>query len=799
MRHTYWLPRYVYLLIVTICIMLIGWATYQHLTAPAPEIRWNIQNGTIYKVESDSPLADYLEPGMRILGFNDKPVRGARPLSEHDVGEQLRIIYADKSGEIHALTYTLPAPDTLARLDRLGSIISAAGFLLAGIVVIFFSRRDQQTLTHLIFFAFSITYVIALTLGGISSITSIAELNLFHIATWWAGALIVYLHLYFPVPHNTRFLRRPLIDSLALIALAGTIATLTIGRTPDSPHFEPLAQIRYAWLIGCFLLTAELLIHKYITIDDQKVRRQIRVVTLCGVTAALAFVTFFALPTILTGYELLPISITLITLLLIPAGYTYSIFNKDLLELDEAIHHSMALLIKVIIISSLCAALYAFGTGLFSPISELTGLILAPACGLMAIALYEPISRTVDNFFYGELYNSQKALQHIQRPDESCNLSDRIPQFLERLQTAIRFDQTALLTLQKNYVTGVLLSRKSSTHNGQQFKWSDQSYLWQYLRSLDTSLPHTEVRQTLLNHMPDDDNLHMLLNSGFRLWIPLIRQGKPVGALLVGNKIGFDDLTPHDRDLLYTLADYTALFIYNTLLMQEVRQRMLDNIRIHQQNLAVREDERKRIARDLHDDIIQKLVSLNYTLAYQDWHDDTHQTIDNLRGMVKQDVRDIIQELRTVCSDLRPPTLDDLGLIAAVRSRVRAVEAESDFTVDTEFIGQDDHVPESVAISTVRVLQEALYNIRKHANATHVKVKMTLHDGHLVLHITDDGCGFDVPEPISHLIHQNHFGIVGIKERVEAFEGNLTIHSAIQEGTQLVIYLPFMPPEADYS
>jgi signal transduction histidine kinase len=798
MGHTYWLPRYIYLLMVIICVLLIGRASYQHITKPAPEMRWNYLNGTVYSVDPHSPLAEHLQPGMRILRFDDLSVRVARHLRGHDIGEEIRITYMDAAGRIHIVDYILPAPDLLHILDRLISVITATGFLLAGSAVIFFSRRDQQTPAHLIFFIFSIVYTLVLVLGGISSTTSIPEVNIFHIATWWAGALIVYLHLYFPIPCKTVFLRRMLIGSLGAVALAGSIITLTVGRVPTSPYFGTFAQIRYSWLLVCFLLAAGLLVHNYMHTDNPHARQKIRIVTLCGVMAVVSFVSFFALPTILTGFELLPIGVILLTLLLIPAGYAYGIFGNNLLELDETIHHSIALITKAVIISSLCTTLYIAVTDMFDPFSELTGVIMAPVCGLLAIALYGRISQRVDTFFYGSWHDSQQVLQHIQHPPESYNPDDRILHFLERLQTAIRFDQTALLTLQKDGVRGVLIRGGAGNQTGQRVQWDRESYLWHYLRSLDTSLPHRDVRDALKHHMPasDDKSLHHLLNTGFRLWIPLLRQGKPVGALIVGHKSGFDDLTPRDRDLLHTLADYTAMFIYNTLLMQEVRQRMVDNIRIHQQNLSVREDERKRIARDLHDDIIQKLVSLNYTLAYRDWHDNAHQAIDNLRGMVKEDIRDIIKELRTVCSDLRPPTLDELGLIAALRSRVRAAEAESSFTVDTEFSGQDNHVPESVAISTVRLLQEALHNIRRHAEASHVKIKMTIHEQHLMLYITDDGCGFDVPETVNQFIHDDHFGIVGMKERVEAFDGTLTIHSARHEGTQLVIYLPFMPQKA---
>jgi len=270
-----------------------------------------------------------------------------------------------------------------------------------------------------------------------------------------------------------------------------------------------------------------------------------------------------------------------------------------------------------------------------------------------------------------------------------------------------------------------------------------------------------------------------------------------------------EDFSAEDRRILKTLA-FQAEVALNNIVLVEVLSSQLDNIRTSRESLAAmqrqllrsREDERSRLARDLHDGPLQTLADLNIQLGIllsnqgptQDGKDQTIHTmnslplvksLDDMRG----EVRGMLEELRQVCAELRPPMLDMLGLGAAIRALADEWTGQYGIPIRMNLPGDAGlrALPDEVAVNLYRVVQEALANVARHAAARTVTISFTFDSGDLSLEIRDDGCGFDLESTLSDSTQHGHFGLAGIRERVDLIGGECTIHSLPGQGTTISI------------
>jgi signal transduction histidine kinase len=230
----------------------------------------------------------------------------------------------------------------------------------------------------------------------------------------------------------------------------------------------------------------------------------------------------------------------------------------------------------------------------------------------------------------------------------------------------------------------------------------------------------------------------------------------------------------------------------NVLLVETLR-RQLEEVREAQyQLLRSREEERARVARDLHDGPIQSLVGLNMQLGLLRSSSRGEDTpLAGELGAMRTEVRNLLAELRQVCAQLRPPMLDTLGLGAAIRALAEDWSAQHGITIHLELPPNAEwrSLPGEVAVSLYRVVQEALTNVARHAAARQVGLRLAWKDAGLGLTVQDDGRGFAMPAALQSLSDQGHFGLVGIQERVNLIGGTLTLESAPGQGTILRVEL----------
>lgn len=198
------------------------------------------------------------------------------------------------------------------------------------------------------------------------------------------------------------------------------------------------------------------------------------------------------------------------------------------------------------------------------------------------------------------------------------------------------------------------------------------------------------------------------------------------------------------------------------------------------------EEERRRLARELHDDTIQSLIALNQRIQLAEMNapdEPLRGRLAEMQGMVEQTIGD----LRRVTRDLRPIYLEDLGLSPALQMLARDAAASHDIPIDYTLEGEERRLPAATELAFYRIAQEALSNIARHAHAERAGVTLSFGPAAATLTIVDDGAGFDVPENLNALAAAGHYGLLGMQERAQAVGARLTLDSAPGRGTSLTV------------
>ena len=260
------------------------------------------------------------------------------------------------------------------------------------------------------------------------------------------------------------------------------------------------------------------------------------------------------------------------------------------------------------------------------------------------------------------------------------------------------------------------------------------------------------------------------------LYVPLVVRGEPIGVLIAHDKMG-EDLRFSSADL--RLAEQFALRAASAVnLSRRVARDALSRV------VAGQEVERRRLARELHDETGQALTSILLGLRAVDdkaTDEETRKAVSDLRELVVA----TLQDVRRLAVQLRPKALDDFGLVPALERLVQTFAETSGIEVHLEPHLGASRLPAEVETTLYRIVQEALTNVVKHADASRVSILLARRGGTAVAVIEDDGRGFDNGTVQSHGV-----GLLGMQERVELHDGRVIVESTPGSGTTLRVEVP---------
>ncbi len=210
-----------------------------------------------------------------------------------------------------------------------------------------------------------------------------------------------------------------------------------------------------------------------------------------------------------------------------------------------------------------------------------------------------------------------------------------------------------------------------------------------------------------------------------------------------------------------------------------------------QQVTRAQEEERKRIARELHDETAQSLIAVSHQLENFASNNKHLSAGDiGLLSNLREQVKNALEGVRRFSRDLRPPILDDLGLLPAVEWLIGDLREQRGTKANLRVVGAQRRLAPEAELLLFRIIQEAVNNAKRHAEPSEVEVILEFGEGKMVATVRDNGKGFELPRTLGELSRVGKLGLAGMEERARLLGGSLTVQSEPDKGTTVVVSAP---------
>jgi signal transduction histidine kinase len=746
---------------------------------------WSYQSGVVYGIDAGHPSAQAFRIGDQIVQIADLLATDWYRLGDKHTGESI-YIQVNRNGEIQEFDVEITQLTPWATVDRLPPFLVAFGFWIIGSYVLAFSRASRPAI---LFFLLSQSAVLALTCGAISSYGPSWTKIGFHCGILWLGFFAVHLHLFFPVIVNWKY-KQLVISSLVVATAISSIFYIL----QNLVNFW-VVPVSFLWAVTFGIFGVDMGIVIFTTFQSYRKastvieRHQVGAIVLSSLFGIIPVVTLILIPQIILGHPMVSFEIAFLALLAIPAGYGFAIFKYRLIGVKQTINRGMPIVFIALVISGFYSIWFSISSKFFSPIviqSPIWGLLTTAFLAGITMRLYDILVHFVNKILYGGWYDYRSVVELAR---SSLTATDLNRESVGATLCQVIGHSMCLETVRLILPGGTIITSEARlpvlvenlplpqcdvfiTQAESLIGENDGFLPW------DSTLDQAFPRQSIKNFSPPQ---FLVLLRG--------KENHALGVLLIGQKQDGESLNGSDFAILKVVIHQAQVTLENVRLLEEVQKHSVKISRLHRQVIRGREEERKRLARDLHDLIIQALVGVNYQIAEVRIGLNRPQEV----GIVKMQsqIKQLIGDLRQICADLRPPTLDVLDFSEAIQTKVAEIEENASFRTRVFIEGNEEQeISEDVRLCIYRLIQESLINANKHAQADHVEVWVQVTSEQVTVMVTDNGTGFEVPARLEYLIPDKHYGLIGLKEMVEAVNGDLQINSKPGQGCVLAANIP---------
>ncbi len=701
-----------------------------------------------------------------------------------------------------------PAAACQSAVEFAVPLFVALGFWIIGLLVWLVSR-------HTVALGFFVLIADILAVGMLSGTGTPREdaPRVFHILLAWAIPLTFHFFhslLDRPPARIGRIVLTVLYGSA--IAFSMLFILWTNAAVDDAGGFVVMrTSVRLglvlAWALGWLLLFREYRRH-----PSARVRQRIRLITFGTLFAFAPLVFLSLLPNTLGVQDYLPYELTFLWLLLSPLAFLYSLLRHQLARVELALNRAGVYYLLTLSLTSV----FLVATSLLSRLAVTSGSQWPWVNAMLSVVLlllFAPIKRTFDRFMSWILYGGEiNYVSVIGRLADSLSITldrDTLRDLLVReLAAVLRLTKTGLYLREEDdtlaYVDAIGFEPSPEAR-----RVPGDGQLAAFLQSAGQPMSDVEMRRRLAGTVLSAEEHGLLSTTGLTYWVPLISADTLQGLVLIGPRVEDDPFTAEDARILATLARQAGIAAHNVSLMEQVRAGRRELAQAHRQSLAGYERERKQLAHELHDEAVQQLLGISYQVleqenvaekGYPDAAPGSEKQVQALET-IRSGIVGVVTQLRGLIGDLNPAGLEELGLGAAIEEYVARLECESEPTVpeiELDIDASGLELPEPISICLFRAAQEALRNALKHAEAQHIDLSLHVHDGLVELVVQDDGRGLRVPSRLSELASKNHFGLIGIAERVAWVGGRFKVTSRPGAGVTVRVQVPLKETESNH-
>jgi two-component system NarL family sensor kinase len=461
----------------------------------------------------------------------------------------------------------------------------------------------------------------------------------------------------------------------------------------------------------------------------------------------------------------------------LPIAVGIAILRYRLYEIDIIINRTLVYGALTVCIVGIYVLVVGYLGALFQARGNLIVSIFA--AGLVAIMfqpLRERLQRIVNRLTYGERDDPYRVLSRLGRRLEATISPEAVlPAIVEDIARALRLLQVAIW-----FADGDTL-RLGAAHGS-----IPASVTVQDARAVEALRNATDLVH-LVDLGPSGEYRDIVARGGVSLIAPLTHQGELVGALCLAPRSPGEEFSPADRRLLRDLATQSGAAVHEVQLTVALRSSLEDLQRSRERLVEAQEEERRRIQRDLHDGLGPVLASMRLRLeACLDLSEGTAAPLSGDLERLYELVGQATGDVRRLVYDLRPPVLDQLGLVPAIRQHCERFERETG--IKTELAAAPElAVPAAAEVTVLRVVQEALVNVQKHARASRVVVRLERQGEWLLVEVADDGKGL---LPSANGGASAGTGLLSMRERAELLGGTLNLDNRAGGGTNLLVRIP---------
>jgi signal transduction histidine kinase len=708
--------------------------------------------------------------GDVLLAVNGKPIQSLPDAQENFTKDLIRIGPAGtpihlqvRTGNHTPRDYTiyLGGEDAIA-LARLGlSKDSIANYVIVtelifalmclGIAGVIFLRKSDDWLALLA----SLSFILLLLGGSENTILIYVNRPVWRpVLDLWFALMLFDLVLFFCLFPDGRFVAR----WTRIVPVIGLVWIIAQWLNPLLYPWKTSFQKGFGMVVVWLSIGLLVQFYRY-RVHSNAIQRQQTKWVVSGMIASslgllgLVYNTAFpgvklpsGMPTVL--FDLIGYPVIQLFMLFLPLTIAVAILRYHLWDIDIIINRTLvygALTISVIgvyviLVGSLGTTIQARGNLLISILA--TGLV-----AVLVQPLRDRLQRGVNRMMYGERDDPVTVLSRLGQRLEGTLAPDAVlPSLVE----------TVAQTLKLPYVAIETIDQQSGSSAG------DAS------ASIGVSVP------TIAYGEPQSNVIRL----------PLIYQSETIGQLIVAPRAPGEPLSPMDRHLLDNIAHQAGMAVHAVSLTADLQ-------RSRQRLVTAREEERRRLRRDLHDGLGPNLASqgLKLAAARQLLENDPASALTLLDQVMAQN-KSTVEEIRRLVYNLRPPALDELGLVAAIRDYIAGMDGKS--TLQIEIVEPPGGLPPlsaAVEVAAYRIVLEALTNVIRHSHARHCAIRFFMDQKESVpslqVEIQDDGIGF--PDTLRAGV-----GTRSMRERAEELGGTCIIESRKGKGTRICINVPLM-------
>jgi two-component system NarL family sensor kinase len=559
-------------------------------------------------------------------------------------------------------------------------------------------------------------------------------------ALFWCGSL--HLGLVFPRPHPFIQGRGRLITVAYAVPLGAQLA-LILGAGLTSGRILTAVS---AWVFGQTVIqvvvvvaTVALMAHSYFRLVDPVGRLQLRwVAAAAGLAGVSALLLWFG-PELITGRPFLPRSAVALLALPFPIALAMAINSHHLFNLDRIVNRSLVyggLTVGVLV--TYAATVAVVGSLIPGNAPYAVALLGAGAVALAALPLRDRMQRQVNRLMYGDRDEPDRALRRLGgRLERSLDPQTVLPTLVEAVAEAMRAPYVAI-ELERDGEPRVEASHGSAP--------------------IDPGGARDPAR------------------------LPIVYRGQTIGRLVVVPRGAEEPFSRADERLLADLARQAGPAVEAVRLTADLR-------RSREELVATREEERRQLRRDLHDELGPALAgSLMKLGAARSMMESEPGRAGELLADLETDARGMIEEIRRIARDLRPPALDELGLVGVLRQRIATFDGGPDdrrLRVTFDAPESLPPLPAAVEVAALRIALEGLTNAARHSQASCARVFVGIEDVSLVVSVTDDGVGIAAEA-------RPGVGLASMRERADEVGGSLAVSTPDGGGTTILARLPIV-------